>query len=87
MSFLAPLTFYHWLVGTIIVSFCSIEIFHQRNGPVLPFQLFGTLLSVALFLFLQNNFVLRDEIYYCLGGAAVFYGIPIFTNFHLSLHS
>jgi len=77
---LGPLSFYHWLFGTILVSWCSIEIFYRPNGSVIPYQFMGTLVNVALFLFLQNNVVYRDEILYCVGGAAVFFVISFFTS-------
>lgn len=45
-NFWGPLSFYHWLVGTIIIAFCSIGIFFQpanKNAYVLPYQIAGVL--------------------------------------------
>jgi hypothetical protein len=81
MSFFGPLTFYHWLVGTIIVAWCTTELFYRPRGSVIPFQFMSIFVSVAALLFIWNGFAVQDEIYYCLAGAALSFGISFFFSF------
>lgn len=45
-NFWGPLTYYHWLIGTIIIAYCSVGIFYQprnKNSYVFPYQFVGVL--------------------------------------------